>query len=36
MIERFLLIPVFLLIFFQTESHVDSSLLLALFNFGVC
>jgi hypothetical protein len=32
-IESCLLIPVFLLLFFQTESHIDCSLILVLFNF---
>jgi hypothetical protein len=36
MIERYLLIPVFLLLFSQVESHVDYSLLLALFIFRFC
>jgi hypothetical protein len=34
MVERCLLIPVFLLLFFQVESCVNCSLLLTLFNFG--
>jgi hypothetical protein len=36
MIEEYVLIPVFIWLFFQIESHVDCSLLLALFHFGFC
>jgi hypothetical protein len=36
MTERQLLIPVFLLLFFQNESNTDCFLPLALFGFSFC